>query len=82
MTWRRTQVVLVSAQGMDVAGIAKVTFTSPDRVRDVLHNFNADASTRCNRSTAVAGRRSSRCRSGSKITKTALARPTDHGGSH
>ncbi len=34
--------VLLSAQGMDVAGIAKVTFTSPDRVRDVLHNFNAD----------------------------------------
>jgi transposase len=25
-----------------VAAIATVTFTSPDRVRDVLHNFNAD----------------------------------------
>ena len=34
--------VLLSAQGMDVAMIATVTFTSPDRVRDVLHNFNAD----------------------------------------
>src|SRR5438477_8539513 len=42
VTWRRAQMVLLSAQGMDVAGIAKVTFTSPDRVRDVLHNFNAD----------------------------------------
>jgi hypothetical protein len=34
--------VLLSAQGMAVAKIAEVTFTSPDRVRDVLHNFNAD----------------------------------------
>ena len=34
--------VLLSAQGMDVAGIAKVAFTSEDRVRDVIHNFNAD----------------------------------------
>src|SRR5438477_10725831 len=42
VTWRRAQIVLLSAQGMDVAGIAKVTFTSADRVRDVLHNFNAD----------------------------------------
>ena len=42
VTWRRAQVVLLSAQGMDVARIAQVTFTSPDRVRDVLHNFNLD----------------------------------------
>jgi hypothetical protein len=42
VTWRRAQMVLLSAQGMDAAGIAAVTFTSPDRVRDVLHNFNAD----------------------------------------
>jgi transposase len=34
--------VLLSAQGMDVAAIAKVAFTSEDRVRDVIHNFNAD----------------------------------------
>jgi Winged helix-turn helix len=34
--------VLLSAQGMDVPAIAKVTFTSHDRVRDVLHNFNLD----------------------------------------
>jgi len=39
VTWRRAQIVLLSAQGMDVAAIAKVTFTSPDRVRDVLHNL-------------------------------------------
>ena len=42
VTWRRAQMVLLSAQGMDVAGIAKVTFSSPDRVRDVIHNFNHD----------------------------------------
>ena len=34
--------VLLSAQGMDVPAIAKVAFTSEDRVRDVIRNFNAD----------------------------------------
>src|SRR3954447_7393750 len=42
VTWRRAQMVLLSAQGMPVAKIATVTFTSPDRVRDVIHNFNTD----------------------------------------
>jgi transposase len=42
VTWRRPQMVLLSAQGMDVAAIAKVAFTSEDRVRDVIGNFNAD----------------------------------------
>src|SRR4051794_10705658 len=42
VTWRRAQMVLLSAQGMPVAKIAEVSFTSPDRVRDVLHNFTAD----------------------------------------
>ncbi len=42
VTWRRAQMVLLSAQGMAVNKIAAVTFTSRDRVRDVLHNFNAD----------------------------------------
>ncbi|MGW3479763.1 IS630 family transposase [Streptomyces althioticus] len=42
VTWRRAQMVLLSAQGMPVAKVAEVTFTSADRVRDVLHNFNAD----------------------------------------
>ncbi|GAB3127298.1 hypothetical protein GCM10027160_51780 [Streptomyces calidiresistens] len=40
--WRRAQMVLLSAQGMAVAKIAEVTFTSDDRVRDVIHNFKAD----------------------------------------
>ena len=34
--------VLLSAQGMDVAAIARVAFTSEDRVRNVIRNFNAD----------------------------------------
>jgi hypothetical protein len=35
--------VLLSAQRMDVAQIAKVAFISEDRVRAVLHDFNDDA---------------------------------------
>ena len=42
VTWRRAQIVLWSAQGMDVAQIAPLAFTSEDRVREVIHNFNAD----------------------------------------
>ena len=42
VTWRRAQMVLLSAQGMDVPKIASVAFTSPDRVREVIHNFNDD----------------------------------------
>jgi hypothetical protein len=42
VTWRRAQMVLLSAQGMAVAKIAEVTLTGADRVRDVIHNFSAD----------------------------------------
>ena len=42
VTWRRAQMVLLAAQAMPVSQIAKVTFTSHDRVRDVLHSFNLD----------------------------------------
>src|ERR1700726_4875777 len=42
VTWRRAQMVLLSAQGMDVTTVATVAFTSEDRVRDVIRNFNAD----------------------------------------
>jgi len=42
VTWRRAQMVLLSSQGMDVPAIVKVAFTSEDRVRDVIRNFNAD----------------------------------------
>jgi hypothetical protein len=45
-TWRRAQVVPWSAQGMSVAQITGLAFTSEDRVRVVLHNFNADGAPR------------------------------------
>ncbi|MDQ0791699.1 transposase [Streptomyces sp. B1I3] len=42
VTWRRAQMVLLSAQGVPVARIAAVSLASDDRVRDVIHNFNTD----------------------------------------
>src|SRR5664280_281428 len=59
VTWWRAQIVLLSAQGMPVPRIAEVAFTSPDRVRDVIHNFDTDGSTRSTRATGAAGRRPS-----------------------
>ncbi len=42
VTWRRAQMVLLSAQKMSPAKIAEVTFASEDRVRDVIHDFSTD----------------------------------------
>jgi transposase len=42
VTWRRAQIVLLSAQGMTPSRISEVVFTDPDTVRDVIHNFNRD----------------------------------------
>ena len=79
VTWRRAQMVLLSAQGMDVAMIATVTFTSPDRVRDVLHNFNADGFDSLR--PRYAGGRPPKFdpEQRAEIKKIALARPADHG---
>src|SRR5580693_2135152 len=38
--WRRAMVVLASAGGNDVAAIARLVQTSPDRVREMIHSFN------------------------------------------
>jgi transposase len=63
---------------MPLAKIAEVTFTSPDRVRDVLHNVNTDgfdsrypryASGRPPKSTLPQRQ---------QIKKIALSRPEDH----
>lgn len=70
VTWRRPQIVLLSAQAMPVAIIAEVSFTSADRVRDVIHNFNADGSTRCIRNTKAVGRRPSRCPSAARSRRS------------
>jgi len=79
VTWRRAQMVLLSAQGMDVVSIAKVAFTSEDRVRDVIRNFNADGF----------GSLYPRYRGGRppkftlpqrrEVKKAARSRPADHG---
>ena len=42
-TWKRAQMVLLFAQSMAPGKIAEATFTSADRVRDVIHNFNDES---------------------------------------
>jgi transposase len=78
VTWRRAQMVLLSAQGMPVAKIAEVTFTSPDRVRDVLHNFTADGFDSLY--PRYAGGRPPKfdLRQRAKIKQIALSRPEDN----
>src|SRR6185369_3197007 len=79
VTWRRAQMILLSAQGMTPTKIAEVTFTSEDRVRDVIHNFNADGFASLYpkykggrpRTFALPERR--------EIKKIAKSRPAEHG---
>jgi transposase len=78
VTWRRAQMVLLSAQGMDVPAIAEVTFTSPDRVRDVLHNFNADGFESLRPKYAGGRPPKFDLKQRAEIRKAALSRPTDH----
>src|SRR5271168_1948201 len=59
--WRRAQVVLWSAQGMDVPQIATIAFTSEDRVREVIRNFTPTDSTPWPRSTQADALPSSPC---------------------
>lgn len=79
VTWRRAQMVLLSAQGMDVTQIAEVTFTSPDRVRDVLHNFNADGFDSLRPKYGGGRPPKFDAEQRADITRIALGRPTDHG---
>ncbi len=79
VTWRRAQMVLLSAQGMAVPQIAEVTFTSPDRVRDVLHNFNADGFDSLKPRYAGGRPPKFSLDQRQEIKKAALSRPTDHG---
>src|SRR5262249_57440344 len=71
--------VLLSAQGMDVAGIARVAFTSEDRVRDVIHNFNADGFGSLY--PKYKGGRPPKFTLGQRreVKKNAKSRPADHG---
>ncbi len=76
--WRRAQMVLLSAQGMDVAAIAKVEFTSPDRVREVLHNFNDDGFASLDARYAGGRPPKFSLPQRQQIKKIALSRPVDH----
>src|SRR5215210_5170711 len=78
VTWRRAQMVLLSAQGMDVPMIAKVTFASPDRVRDVIHNFNADGFDSLRPKYAGGRPPKFTAEQRAEIKRMALARPADH----
>ncbi|HXY28580.1 MAG TPA: IS630 family transposase [Acidimicrobiales bacterium] len=77
--WRRAQIVLWSAQRMDVPTIAKIAFTSEDRVREVIHNFNRDGFDSL--APKYAGGRPPKFSPAERqaIKKIALGRPTDHG---
>jgi len=77
--WRRAQMVLLSAQGMDVAQIAKVAFTSPDRVREVLHNFNDDGFASLEPKYSGGRPPTFTLPERREIRKIALSRPVDHG---
>ena len=79
VTWRRAQMVLLSAQGMDVAQIAQVAFTSPDRVRAVLHNFNDDGFDSLVPKYAGGRPTTFTLPERREIKKVAFSRPVDHG---
>jgi transposase len=79
VTWRRAQMILLSAQGMDVAQIAKVAFTSPDRVRAVIHNFNDDGFDSLVPKYAGGRPPTFTLPERREIKKMALSRPVDHG---
>ena len=70
--------VLLSAQGMDVAQIATVAFTSPDRVREVLHNFNDDGFDSLVPKYAGGRPPTFTLPERREIKKIALSRPIDH----
>src|SRR5437764_2387905 len=78
VTWRRAQMVLLSAQGMDVTQIAKVTFTSPDRVREVINNFNEDGFDSLYPKYAGGRPPTFTLPQRQQIKKIALSRPHDH----
>ena len=78
VTWRRAQMVLLSAQGMDVGQIAKVAFTSEDRVREVIHNFNDDGFDSLYPKYAGGRPPTFTLPQRQEIKKIALSRPTDH----
>ncbi|MGZ7011043.1 MAG: IS630 family transposase [Ilumatobacteraceae bacterium] len=76
--WRRAQIVLWSAQHMDVPAIAKIAFTSEDRVRAVIHNFNDDGFDSLAPKYSGGRPPTFTLPQRREIKKVALSRPTDH----
>jgi transposase len=76
--WRRAQMVLWSAQGMDVPQIASIAFTSEDRVRAVIHNFNVDGFDSLVPKYAGGRPPTFTLPERREIKKVALSRPQDH----
>jgi transposase len=76
--WRRAQIVLWSAQRMDVPAIAKIAFTSEDRVRAVIHNFNDDGFDSLAPKYAGGRPPTFTLPQRREIKKIALGRPMDH----
>jgi transposase len=76
--WRRAQIVLWSAQRMDVPAIAKIAFTSEDRVRAVIHNFNEDGFDSLAPKYAGGRPPTFTLPQRREIKKVALGRPEDH----
>src|SRR5829696_2579797 len=71
--------VLLSAQRMDVEQIARVAFTSPDRVRDVINNFNDDGFASLYPKYAGGRPPTFTVPQRQQIKRIALSRPQDHG---
>jgi hypothetical protein len=89
VAWRPARMVLLATQEMDPLEIARVEFISPDRARDVIHNFRwvgvaASSSRSCARSAAALDEDPTRGRGGQLRTapddQTRLAprRPCAH----
>jgi transposase len=76
--WRRAQIVLWSAQRMDVMKIAEIAFTSPDRVREVIHNFNDDGFDSLDPKYSGGRPPTFTLPQRRQIKKIALGRPADH----
>jgi transposase len=76
--WRRSQIVVWSAQRMAVAQIAEIAFTSEDRVREVIHNFNADGFDSLAPKYAGGRPPTFTLPQRQQIKKIVLSRPTDH----
>jgi transposase len=76
--WRRALIVLWSAQAMDVPAIARIAFTSEDRVRAVIHNFDDDGFASLDARYAGGRPPKFTLAQRQQIKKIALSRPTDH----